>query len=170
MFWNYIRVRSLNNPGMHSFAGVKYPQRSTRRRQLLKNVWWGQNLDRMPLFVCLWWLSGTGLPLSALRFLVSPVQLLSAAIWQTMEQKVLADYGMLEEYVSMVSDVVPDLLTIDQRAQLTLGLRARVRRSRIPLLTTCYCHTSNAVTHFCAYLIMVSFMIVPVWKSNMCTI
>lgn len=36
----------------------------------------------------------------------------------------------------MVTDIVPDLLTAQQRAQLTLGLRAQVRRSVRPLLTT----------------------------------
>lgn len=53
---------------------------------------------------------------------------MSAAIWKTIEQRVVAHYGMLEEFVSLVTDIVPDILTVDQRAQLTLGLRARVRR------------------------------------------
>ncbi|XP_042253507.1 zinc finger protein 37-like [Thunnus maccoyii] len=66
------------------------------------------------------------LPLSALRLLVPPIQLVSAAIWQTVQQRVVADYGMLEEFVSMVTDIVPELLTSRQRAQLTLGLRARL--------------------------------------------
>ncbi|XP_070846754.1 uncharacterized protein [Chaetodon trifascialis] len=66
------------------------------------------------------------LPLSALRLLVPPVRLVSAVIWQTVQQKVVADYGMLEEFVSMVTDIVPDLLTARQRAQLILGLRARL--------------------------------------------
>ncbi|XP_029934385.1 zinc finger protein 852-like isoform X2 [Myripristis murdjan] len=50
----------------------------------------------------------------------------SAAVWQTIQQKVVSDYGMLEEFVSMVTDVVPELLTSRQRAQLILGLRARL--------------------------------------------
>jgi hypothetical protein len=37
------------------------------------------------------------------------------------------DYGMLEEFVTMVTEMVPELLNIRQRAQLILGLRARVR-------------------------------------------
>lgn len=69
---------------------------------------------------------GAPLPLSALRLLVPPVRLLSAAMWQTLQQRVVADYGMLEEFVSMVTDIVPELLNTRQRAQLTLGLRARV--------------------------------------------
>lgn len=47
-------------------------------------------------------------------------------MWQTLQQRVVADYGMLEEFVSMVTDIVPELLNTCQRAQLTLGLRARV--------------------------------------------
>ncbi|XP_076007732.1 uncharacterized protein LOC143001811 [Genypterus blacodes] len=71
-------------------------------------------------------LSGPHLPLSCLRFLVPPIRLVSAAIWQTIEQKVVADYGLLEEFVFMVTEVVPQLLTTKQRAELILGLRARL--------------------------------------------
>lgn len=80
--------------------------------------------------------SGGPLPLSTLQLLVPPIRLLSAAIWQTLEQKAVADYGMLEEFVSMVTDIVPELLTACQRAQLILGLRARVRWISSQLLTT----------------------------------
>nr|XP_046233100.1 zinc finger protein 28-like isoform X2 [Scatophagus argus] len=68
----------------------------------------------------------TPLPPSALRLLVPPVQLVSAVIWQTVQQKAVADYGMLEEFVSTVTDIVPELLSTHQRAQLLLGLRARL--------------------------------------------
>lgn len=69
-----------------------------------------------------------GLPFSVLRLLVPPIRLVSAAIWKTIQQRVVSHYGMLEEFISMVTDIVPEILTIDQRVQLTLGLRARVRR------------------------------------------
>ena len=85
------------------------------------------------MYLCLH--SGTYLPLSALRLLVSPIRLVSAAVWQTLQQKAVSHYGMLEEFVSMVTDIVPELLTTRQRAQLILGLRARVRRSSSQLLT-----------------------------------
>ena len=39
----------------------------------------------------------------------------------------MSDYGMLEEFVSMVTDLVPELLSTEQKTQLLLGLRARVR-------------------------------------------
>lgn len=38
---------------------------------------------------------------------------------------------MVEEFISTVSEIVPDLLNADQKAQLLLGLRARVRLSDI---------------------------------------
>lgn len=72
--------------------------------------------------------TGTSLPISVLRLVVSPIHLVAAAIWKTIEQGVVAHYGMIEEFISLVTDIVPEILTIDQRVQLTLGLRARVRR------------------------------------------
>ncbi|XP_029311739.1 zinc finger protein 37-like [Cottoperca gobio] len=70
--------------------------------------------------------SGPSLPLSTLRLLIPPIRLVSAAIWQTVEQKIVSDYGMLEEFVFMVTEMVPQLLTTRQRAELILGLRARL--------------------------------------------
>uniref|UniRef100_A0A8C7LFZ6 TERF1-interacting nuclear factor 2 N-terminal domain-containing protein n=1 Tax=Oncorhynchus kisutch TaxID=8019 RepID=A0A8C7LFZ6_ONCKI len=58
--------------------------------------------------------------------MVPPLRLVSAAIWQTIQQRHVMDYGMLEEFVTMVTEMVPELLNIRQRAQLILGLRARL--------------------------------------------
>ncbi|KAG7506485.1 zinc finger protein 37-like [Solea senegalensis] len=71
-------------------------------------------------------LHGSSLPLSTLRLLVPPIRLISAAIWQTVEQKIVSDYGLLEEFVFMVTEIVPQLLSPRQRAELILGLRARL--------------------------------------------
>lgn len=46
------------------------------------------------------------------------------------------DYGMVEEFVSTVSEMVPELLNADQKAQLLLGLRARVRSQLVSALKT----------------------------------
>ncbi|KAM9817617.1 uncharacterized protein ACB057_002918 [Neosynchiropus ocellatus] len=70
--------------------------------------------------------SCTSLPLSSVRLMVPPLQLVSAAIWQTVQKRMLADYGMLEGFVAVVTNVLPELLTSSERAQLTLGLRARL--------------------------------------------
>lgn len=75
--------------------------------------------------------SGPSIPLSALRLLVPPIRLVSAAIWQTVEQKIVSDYGLLEEFVFMVTEIVPQILSTRQRAELILGLRARVRNAQI---------------------------------------
>ncbi|CAL8380047.1 unnamed protein product [Gadus morhua 'NCC'] len=68
---------------------------------------------------------GPPLPFASLRLLLSPVRLVSGAIWHTVQHHLVSDYGMLEEFVSMVTDIVPELLSIEQKTQLLLGLRAR---------------------------------------------
>uniref|UniRef100_A0A8C7ZAV8 C2H2-type domain-containing protein n=1 Tax=Oryzias sinensis TaxID=183150 RepID=A0A8C7ZAV8_9TELE len=72
------------------------------------------------------WPWSPALTLSTLRLLVSPIRIVSAAIWQTVEQKIVSDYGLLEEFVFMVTEIVPQLLSTRQRAELILGLRARL--------------------------------------------
>ncbi|KAM9467440.1 uncharacterized protein Hap1MRO34_014208 [Clarias gariepinus] len=66
------------------------------------------------------------IPLSSVRLLVPPLRLMSAFMWQVLQQKHLVHYGKLEEFVSMVTETVPHLLTYRQRVQLILGLRARM--------------------------------------------
>lgn len=65
------------------------------------------------------------LPLSSLRLLVPPLQLMSASMWQVVRQRDVMRYGMIAEFVSMVTEMVPELLYYKHRAQLVLGLRAR---------------------------------------------
>uniref|UniRef100_A0A3Q3F2J6 Zinc finger protein 11-like n=1 Tax=Labrus bergylta TaxID=56723 RepID=A0A3Q3F2J6_9LABR len=65
--------------------------------------------------------------LPSLRLFIPPLRLVSAAMWQVVQRGNVQDYGMVEEFISTVSDIVPELLNADQRAQLLLGLRARVR-------------------------------------------
>ncbi|XP_041833785.1 zinc finger protein 16-like [Melanotaenia boesemani] len=66
------------------------------------------------------------LPLSSLRLLVPPLQLLSAAMWHLAKEKDVLNYEKLQEFVSMVTEAVPGLINHRQRAQLILGLRARL--------------------------------------------
>ncbi|XP_037320354.2 zinc finger protein 835-like isoform X1 [Pungitius pungitius] len=96
---------------------------------------------------------GPPLPLSALRLLVPPIRLVSAAIWQTVQQRAVSDYGMLEEFVSVVTDMVPDLLTLRQRAQLILGLRARL------ILELCQSDATADVGHVQPHLERVQMLI-----------
>ncbi|KAG7456327.1 hypothetical protein MATL_G00250970 [Megalops atlanticus] len=69
--------------------------------------------------------AGPFLPLSSLRLLVPPLRLVSAAMWQVVQQRDMAHYGKLEEFVTLVTDVLPELLSDRQRAQLILGLQAK---------------------------------------------
>ena len=69
-------------------------------------------------------------PSSSLRLWVPPLRLLSAFMWQVAEQRRVEYYTRLEEFVSVVLEMVPDLMTAKERVELLLGLRATVRRSR----------------------------------------
>uniref|UniRef100_A0A3B4WS73 Zinc finger protein 14-like n=1 Tax=Seriola lalandi dorsalis TaxID=1841481 RepID=A0A3B4WS73_SERLL len=65
--------------------------------------------------------------LPSLRLFIPPLRLASAAMWQVVQRGNVHDYGMVEEFISTVTEIVPELLNADQKAQLLLGLRARVR-------------------------------------------
>ncbi|XP_071398301.1 zinc finger protein ZFMSA12A-like [Centroberyx affinis] len=68
----------------------------------------------------------SSLSLSSLRLLVPPLRLLSAAMWQVARQQSVRHYGMLEDFVSLVTEAIPQLLTDRQRSLLLLALRAKV--------------------------------------------
>ncbi|KAK3544840.1 hypothetical protein QTP86_027514 [Hemibagrus guttatus] len=61
-----------------------------------------------------------------LRCLLSPLRLLSAAVWHLIQQEAVTHYGMLEEFVSLITDTLPELLSYRQKTQLTIGLRAKL--------------------------------------------
>ncbi|XP_036821314.1 uncharacterized protein LOC110507824 isoform X2 [Oncorhynchus mykiss] len=69
---------------------------------------------------------GPGLTLSSLRLLAPPLRLMSAFMWQVAQQHIVKHYGKLEEFVTLVTEMVPELLSSRQRTQLLLGLRARL--------------------------------------------
>ncbi|XP_049617149.1 zinc finger protein 11 [Syngnathus scovelli] len=64
--------------------------------------------------------------LPSLRLFIPPLRLVSAAMWQVVQRGDVRDYGTVEEFVSTVTDILPELLNPDQKAQLLLGLRARM--------------------------------------------
>ncbi|XP_063074204.1 uncharacterized protein zgc:113263, partial [Engraulis encrasicolus] len=66
------------------------------------------------------------LQLPLLRLMVPPLRLLTAAMWQVAQQGDVQHYGMLDEFVATVTECVPELLSYRQRAQLILGVRARL--------------------------------------------
>ncbi|XP_031697012.1 zinc finger protein 436-like [Anarrhichthys ocellatus] len=65
-------------------------------------------------------------PLSSLRLLLPPLRLLTAAMWQVAQRQSVSHYGMLEDFVSLVTEAVPQLLTDRQKSLLLLALRAKV--------------------------------------------
>ncbi|XP_040029044.2 uncharacterized protein LOC120817195 [Gasterosteus aculeatus] len=69
---------------------------------------------------------GGSLPLSSLRLMASPLQLTYSYIWQVIRQRKVKQYGKVEEFVTMVTQTVPELISFKQTAQLVLGLRARI--------------------------------------------
>lgn len=77
-------------------------------------------------FTCALLFSGDPLPLPSLRLLVPPLQLMMASMWQVLKKQDVMNYWKVAEYVSLVIDMVPELLMFKHRAQLNLGLRARV--------------------------------------------
>ncbi|KAG9330647.1 hypothetical protein JZ751_023435 [Albula glossodonta] len=72
--------------------------------------------------------SDPSLPLSSLRLLVPPLRLAGAAMWHVMQQRDALQYGRMAEFVTLVTETVPDLLTSTQAAQLIQGLRNRLCR------------------------------------------
>ncbi|XP_027007584.2 zinc finger protein 160-like isoform X1 [Tachysurus fulvidraco] len=59
------------------------------------------------------------------RCVLPPLRLLCAAVWHLIQQEAVIHYGMLEEFVSLITDTLPDLLSYRQKTQLTMGLRAK---------------------------------------------
>lgn len=75
----------------------------------------------------------SALPVASLRLLIPPLRLLAAAMWQVAHQQSVKHFGMLEDFVSLVTEAVPQLLTERQRSLLLLALRAKVsERSSLP--------------------------------------
>lgn len=66
------------------------------------------------------------LPLASLRLMASPLQLTYSYIWQVIRQRNVKQYRKVEEFVTMVTQTVPEVLSFKQTAQLILGLRARI--------------------------------------------
>ncbi|XP_026182860.1 zinc finger protein 132-like isoform X2 [Mastacembelus armatus] len=65
------------------------------------------------------------LSLASLRLLVPPLQLMTASMWQVVKKQDIMNYWKVAEFVSLVMDMVPELLMYKHRTQLNLGLRAR---------------------------------------------
>lgn len=67
------------------------------------------------------------MPVISLCLLAPPLRLMSAAMWKTMLQRDVSQYGRLEEFITNISQSVPGLLDYRHYVKLVLGLRSRVR-------------------------------------------
>lgn len=65
--------------------------------------------------------------MSSLRLLVPPLRLMSAAMWKVVQQRNVKHYEKVEEFVSLVAEAIPHILTDSQMKLLSLALRAKVR-------------------------------------------
>uniref|UniRef100_A0A8C6V4F4 C2H2-type domain-containing protein n=1 Tax=Neogobius melanostomus TaxID=47308 RepID=A0A8C6V4F4_9GOBI len=65
------------------------------------------------------------LSLPSLRLFVPPLRLISAAMWNVVQGSDVRSYGMVEDFIHSVTDIVPELISTDQRTQLLLALHAR---------------------------------------------
>uniref|UniRef100_A0A3Q2PY31 Zinc finger protein 578-like n=1 Tax=Fundulus heteroclitus TaxID=8078 RepID=A0A3Q2PY31_FUNHE len=68
---------------------------------------------------------GSPLPPASLQLLVPPVRLMSAFVWKAVQQDSAMQYEKLVDFIDLVTEIVPELLSASQKGQLALGLRAR---------------------------------------------
>ncbi|XP_072528722.1 uncharacterized protein [Salminus brasiliensis] len=66
------------------------------------------------------------LPLSALRLVVPPLRLMSAFLWQVVQRCNVTHYGKFEQFVMMVSETVPDIMSQSLVNKLIFHLRKKV--------------------------------------------
>ncbi|KAF7694233.1 C2H2-type zinc finger protein isoform X1 [Silurus meridionalis] len=70
--------------------------------------------------------------LASLRLLIPPLRLISAVLWRVVQQQDVMQYGMLADFVTLVTEAVPELFSPTNAVQLVLGLRAKL------ILELCY--------------------------------
>ncbi|TNM91335.1 hypothetical protein fugu_019715 [Takifugu bimaculatus] len=69
---------------------------------------------------------GSSLPPASLQLLVPPIRLLSSFIWQVVNKHIVMHYDKVADFISLATEIVPELLSIRERAQLVMNLRARL--------------------------------------------
>ncbi|XP_061749349.1 zinc finger protein ZFMSA12A-like isoform X2 [Nerophis ophidion] len=93
-------------------------RRANQQTSLFEHLKWDFN-DKM----------ASPIPVSSLRLLVPPLRLLTAAMWQVAQQRSVKHYGILGDFVSLVTDAIPELLTDKQKCLLLLALRVKLSDS-----------------------------------------
>ncbi|XP_017270249.1 zinc finger protein 615-like [Kryptolebias marmoratus] len=73
------------------------------------------------------WDKGSPLPAASLKLLVAPVRLMSAFMWKVVQRDSgVMQYDKLLDFISLATEMVPELLSPSQKVQLMLGLRAKL--------------------------------------------
>ncbi|XP_062850773.1 C2H2-type zinc finger protein [Trichomycterus rosablanca] len=62
----------------------------------------------------------------SLRLLVPPIRVMSAVMWRIIQHRDVLQYGMLADFVSLVTEAVPELFSSSCGVKLILGLRAKL--------------------------------------------
>ncbi|XP_056432686.1 uncharacterized protein LOC130371080 isoform X3 [Gadus chalcogrammus] len=65
-------------------------------------------------------------PLPYLRVLVPPLRLVSAAIWHTVQHRIVSAYGLLDHVITEITEIVPGLLNCRQRWLLCFNFQAQL--------------------------------------------
>lgn len=65
------------------------------------------------------------LSLPSFRLFIPPLRLVSAAMWNVVQRGEVKSYGMVEDFIHSITDIVPEIMSTDQRTQLLLALHAR---------------------------------------------
>ncbi|XP_013860273.1 zinc finger protein 878 isoform X2 [Austrofundulus limnaeus] len=69
----------------------------------------------------------SALPPASLKLLVPPVRLMAAFMWKVAQQdSSVMHYDKLLDFISLATEMVPELLSPSQKVQLMLGLRAKL--------------------------------------------
>lgn len=72
-------------------------------------------------------------------------------MWRLAKENDVMSYEKLQEFVFMVTEAIPGLMNQRQRAQLILGLRARVRRGSAPREPCCRLTFSLTILCRCSW-------------------
>ncbi|CAL8304394.1 unnamed protein product [Lota lota] len=67
-----------------------------------------------------------GTPFPCLRVLVPPLRLVSAAIWHTVQHRIVTAYGLLDHVITEITEIVPELLNSRQRCLLCFNFQAQL--------------------------------------------
>ncbi|XP_073803054.1 uncharacterized protein si:dkey-14d8.1 isoform X3 [Danio rerio] len=96
------------------------------------------------------------LPLSALRLVVPPLRLMSAFLWQVIQRRNVTQYGKLEQFVNLVTENVPDIMSRSLVNKLIFHMRKKVilelcLKDKMPDLWIIQAHLDSLrnLTHKC---------------------